>query len=310
MIRLENVAKAFKGKPALHELSLEVPRGEIFGLLGHNGAGKSTALGIMLGQVYPDRGEAFIDGTSVQRERARALAKTGAIFEAPRFYDYLSGWKNLEIFSSFSAAVSPAEIEEAVEIVALTDRIHDKVGTYSQGMRQRLGVAQALVPAPGLILLDEPTNGLDPEGIHEMRELIKRLNRERKITVLFCSHLLSEVEQLCDRVAILNHGRKIFDGRWNELSKDTQRVRFEVDRWDAASQLLAGQPGVRLGERGEVLLDEGVAVADLVEQLVRAGIRISAVEPSRRNLEQVYLEMSHGAAPAPSSFSSTQPDDE
>jgi ABC-2 type transport system ATP-binding protein len=298
MILLENVAKAFKGKPALEGLSLEVHKGEIFGLLGHNGAGKSTALGIILGHVYPDRGEAFIDGTSVQRERARALARTGAIFEAPRFYEYLSGWKNLEIFSSFSAAVSRAEIEEAVEIVALTSRIRDKVGTYSQGMRQRLGVAQALVPAPSLVLLDEPTNGLDPEGIHEMRELIKRLNRERNITVLFCSHLLSEVEQLCDRVAILNRGRKIFDGRWSELGRDSQRVRFEVDRWDAASELLARHSGVRIGQRGEVLLGDGVAVADLVETLVRAGIRISAVEPSRRNLEQVYLEMSHGADPS------------
>lgn len=296
MIRLENVAKAFKAKPALVGLSLEVPKGEIFGLLGHNGAGKSTALGVMLGQVYPDRGEAFIDGTSVQLQRAEALQKTGAIFEAPRFYDYLSGWRNLEIFSSFSAAVSPGEIAEAVEIVALTARIHDKVGTYSQGMRQRLGLAQALVPAPALILLDEPTNGLDPEGIHEMRELIKRLNRERKITVLFCSHLLSEVEQLCDRVAILNRGRKIFDGRWSELSRDTQRVRFEVDRWEAAAELLTRHAGVRLGERGEVLLGDGVVVADLIEELVRGGIRINAVEPSRRSLEQLYLEMSHGAA--------------
>ena len=296
MIRLENVAKAFKGKPALVGLSLDVPKGEIFGLLGHNGAGKSTALGVMLGQVYPDRGEAFIDGTSVQQQRAEALRKTGAIFEAPRFYDYLSGWRNLEIFSSFAAAVSPAVIAEAVEIVALTARIHDKVGTYSQGMRQRLGLAQALVPAPALILLDEPTNGLDPEGIHEMRELIKRLNRERKITVLFCSHLLSEVEQLCDRVAILNRGRKIFDGRWSELSHDTQRVRFEVDRWEAAAALLTRHAGVGLGERGEVLLGDGVVVADLIEELVRGGIRINAVEPSRRNLEQLYLEMSHGAA--------------
>jgi len=293
MIRLHNVAKAFKGKPALHGLDLDVPRGEIFGLLGHNGAGKSTALGIMLGQVHPDRGEALIGGVSVQQERARALEKTGAIFEQPRFYDYLSGWKNLEIFSSFSAEVPRAQVEEAVEIVALGARIHDKVATYSQGMRQRLGVAQALLPPPDLILLDEPTNGLDPEGIHEMRELIKRLNRERGITVLFCSHLLSEVEQLCDRVAILNRGRKIFDGRWSELTTDKQRVRFEVDEWERAAAVLAEIPGVAFGGRAEVLLNDGAAVPDLVKRLVEAGIRIHAVEPARRNLEQVYLEMSH-----------------
>ena len=300
MIRLEHVSKSFRGKPALHDLSLEVPRGEIFGLLGHNGAGKSTALGILLGQVYADGGEAFIDGVSVQRERRRALGKTGAIFEAPRFYDYMSGWKNLEIFSSYTARVPRAAMVDAVETVALTERIHDRVQTYSQGMRQRLGVAQALLPAPDLILLDEPTNGLDPEGIHEMRTLIKKLNRERGITVLFCSHLLSEVEQLCDRVAIMNRGTKIYDGRWSDLAADKQRVRFEVDDWARAVTVLAEFPDVRAGERGEVLVGEHTAVADLVTRLVQSGVRVSAVEPTRRNLEQIYLEMSHAnGAPTP-----------
>jgi ABC-2 type transport system ATP-binding protein len=299
MIRLENLSKSFKGKPALHGLSLEVARGEIFGLLGHNGAGKSTTLGILLGQVHPDAGSAFIDGISVQADRGLALSRTGAIFEAPRFYEYLSGWRNLEIFSGYSAVLAKSELAEAVETVGLSARIHDPVATYSQGMRQRLGVAQALLPAPDLILLDEPTNGLDPEGIHEMRELIKRLNRERGITVLFCSHLLSEVEQLCDRVAILNRGRKIFDGRWSELAADTQRVRLEVDAWERAAELLTAHAGVSLNGRGEVLLEEGVLIADLVEALVRGGVRVSAVEPTRRNLEQIYLEMSH-ATPEPS----------
>lgn len=293
MIRLDNLTKSFRGKPALHGLSLEVPKGEIFGLLGHNGAGKSTALGILLGHVHPDSGEAFVGGISVQRERAAALDRTGAIFEAPRFYDYMSGWENLRIFSAYTARVSEHDMKDAVETVALTARIHDRVQTYSQGMRQRLGLAQALLPAPQLILLDEPTNGLDPEGIHEMRELIKKLNREREITVLFCSHLLSEVEQLCDRVAVIKAGRKIFDGRWSELAADRQRVRFEVDDWARAAGLLEAMAGVRLGERGEVLIEESVAVPDLVAALVHAGIRVGAVEPARRNLEQIYLEMSH-----------------
>jgi ABC-2 type transport system ATP-binding protein len=293
MIRLDQITKSFRGKPALHGLSLEVPRGEIFGLLGHNGAGKSTALGILLGHVHPDSGEAFVGGVSVQRERAMALGRTGAIFEAPRFYDYMSGWENLRIFSAYTARVSEQDMRDAVATVDLSARIHDRVQTYSQGMRQRLGLAQALLPAPELILLDEPTNGLDPEGIHEMRELIKKLNRERGITVLFCSHLLSEVEQLCDRVAVIKAGRKIFDGRWSELAEDRQRVKFEVDDWPRAAVLLGAMPGVRMGEKGEVLIEENVAVPDLVAALVQAGIRIGAVEPVRRNLEQIYLEMSH-----------------
>lgn len=297
MISLRDLRKSFAGRPALHGLSFEVERGEIVGLLGHNGAGKSTTLGILLGQVFPDHGEAFINGVSVQRERARALARTGAIFEAPRFYDYLSGWRNLEIYTSYSGRVSRAQLVEAVETVGLTDRIRDKVGTYSQGMRQRLGLAQALVPADEVILLDEPTNGLDPEGIHEMRELIKRLNRERNLTVVFCSHLMTEVEQLCDHVVILNKGRKIFDGRWADLASTRREVRFEVDDWPRAATVIATAPGVTISAPGLVALDDLSQTADLVARLVHAGIRVAAVEPQRRNLEQIYLAMTQNGTP-------------
>jgi ABC-2 type transport system ATP-binding protein len=298
MIELRHLQKAFAGKPALHDLSLEVRRGEIFGLLGHNGAGKSTTLGILLGQVFPNAGEAFVNGISVQRERARALARTGAIFEAPRFYEYLSGWRNLEIYTSYSARVPREKIAEAVETVALTNRIHDKVGTYSQGMRQRLGLAQALLPDNELVLLDEPTNGLDPEGIHEMRLLIQRLNRERGITVLFCSHLLVEVEQLCDRVAILNQGHKVFDGRWAELQSEQRSVRLEVDDWEKAAGLLQGVGNVTIVERGVVAVEKDFDTAELVERLVQGGVRVRAVERQRRNLEEIYLSITHNGAAA------------
>jgi len=300
MIELRNLTKAYGGKPALHDLSLEVRRGEIFGLLGHNGAGKSTTLGILLGQVYPDQGEALIGGVSVQRQRGRALARTGAIFEAPRFYDYLSGWRNLEIYTSYSARVPAERIKEAVAIAGLTGRIHDRVGTYSQGMRQRLGLAQALLPENEVILLDEPTNGLDPEGIHEMRELIRRLNREHGLTVVFCSHLLVEVEQLCDHVVILNQGRKIFDGRWADLAVDRREVRLDVDEWERAKVLLSGAGGVRIEGVGMISLDADCVIADLVARLVHGGIRVSAVEPRRRSLEQIYLSLTHPGAAAKS----------
>lgn len=298
MIELCHLRKAFAGKPAVHDLSLEVRRGEIFGLLGHNGAGKSTTLGILLGQVFPDAGEALINGVSVQQHRAQALGKTGAIFEAPRFYDYLSGWRNLEIYTSYSARVPQDKIAEAVETVGLTPRIRDKVGSYSQGMRQRLGLAQALLPENELVLLDEPTNGLDPEGIHEMRLLIQRLNRERGITVLFCSHLLVEVEQLCDRVAILNQGHKVFDGRWAELESDRRQIRLEVDDWDKAVALLQSATEITIVEGGLVAVDQDFDTADLVTRLVQGGIRVRAVEPQRRNLEELYLSITHpGVAP-------------
>ncbi|HSI12858.1 MAG TPA: ABC transporter ATP-binding protein [Chthoniobacter sp.] len=293
MIELRNLRKAFGGKPALHDLTLEVRRGEIFGLLGHNGAGKSTTLGILLGQVFPDGGEAFVSGVSVQQERARALARTGAIFEAPRFYDYLSGRRNLEIYTSYSARVPKEKIAEAVETVGLTKRIGDKVGTYSQGMRQRLGLAQALLPDNELVLLDEPTNGLDPEGIHEMRLLIQQLNRDRGITVLFCSHLLVEVEQLCDRVAILNQGNKVFDGRWADLDSDRHQVRLEVDAWEKAAPLLGGIADLQVVERGMVSVRKDFDIAEIVSRLVQGGVRVRAVEPQRRNLEEIYLSITH-----------------
>jgi ABC-2 type transport system ATP-binding protein len=289
-IRLDNLSKSFAGKPAIEGVSFEVQRGEIFGLLGHNGAGKSTALGILLGQVFPDRGEAFIGGVSVQRERARALAKVGAIFEAPRFYDYLSGWRNLEIFTSYSAVVPRKAMEDAVEFVGLSGRIHDKVGVYSQGMRQRLGVAQALLPEPELVLLDEPTNGLDPEGIAEMRALIQRLNRERGFTVLFCSHLLSEVEQLCDRVAILNQGHLTYTGRWQELAPKGQRFRIDAEPWEKAAAHL---DGATIVEAGLIELPANADIADLVARLVAAGVKLRAVQPERLTLEQLYLQQVH-----------------
>ncbi len=285
-IRLADLKKSFGGKPALHGLSFAVERGEIFGLLGHNGAGKSTALGILLGMVFPDAGEAFIGGISVQRERPLALAKVGAIFETPRFYEYLSGWRNLEIFTSYSAAVPRKEMLDAVEFVGLSDRIHDKVGTYSQGMRQRLGLAQALLPEPEIVLLDEPTNGLDPEGIAEMRALIQRLNRERGFTVLFCSHLLSEVEQLCDRVAILNQGSLIYCVHWKELAPKGARFRIDAEPWEkVAAQLL----GASIVEPGVIELPAGADIADVVARLVQAGVKVRGVTPEVQTLEQLYL---------------------
>lgn len=287
MIRLSGLSKAFRGKTALQNLSLEIGAGEIFGLLGHNGAGKSTTFGLILGQLYPDAGEAFIRDISVQKNRAAALQQVGAIFEAPAFYDYLSGWRNLQIFTSCSGAVSDAEIRAAVELVGLTERIGDPVRVYSHGMRQRLGLAQALLPAPQVVLLDEPTEGLDPEGIHEMRNLIQRLNRERGLTVLLSSHLLSEIEQLCDRVAILNRGQLMFNGSWTSLATGAARFRLEVGDWAAAVPLVEAF-GATILEPGLIATAEDIA--PLVEQMVRAKIAVRGVIPVKRTLEQIYLE--------------------
>jgi ABC-2 type transport system ATP-binding protein len=288
MIRLDRLSKSFRGQSALEGLSLEIPAGEIFGLLGHNGAGKSTTFGLILGQIHPSGGEAFIRGVSVQRERLRALQRVGAIFETPAFYDYLSGWNNLRIFTAYSAKLSAAELMETVRFVGLEKRIHDPVRVYSHGMRQRLALAQALLPRPDLMLLDEPAEGLDPEGIHEIRHLILRLNREHGMTVLLSSHLLSEVEQMCDRIAILNRGKLIFQGRWSELGNDQSRFRLSVDNWEKATPILRALNAVIL-ENDLIALAPGADIADLVTALVHGGVRVRAVEPVRQTLEQLYL---------------------
>jgi len=289
MIRLEHLSKTFKKRRALDDLSLEIQESEIFGLLGHNGAGKSTTFGMLLGQIYPSAGEAFIRGVSVQQDRQRALRGVGAIFEEPAFHDYLSGWDNLRILTSYTARLPEEELREAVRFTGLENRIHDPVRVYSHGMRQRLALAQALLPRPELILLDEPAEGLDPEGIHEMRQLILRLNREHGMTVVLSSHLLAEVEQLCDRVAILNQGRLIFKGHWNELTAAaTQGHRLDVDDWEKAEVVIKSLGASRLTDDTIALAPDG-DMADLVAALVTAGVRVRAVEPVRRNLEEIYL---------------------
>jgi ABC-2 type transport system ATP-binding protein len=290
MIRLERLSKVFGERTALHELSLEIPKGQIFGLLGHNGAGKSTTFGMILGQVHPTSGAAYIRDISVQGHRMMAMQGVGAIFETPAFYDYLSGWTNLKIFTSYTRKLPEAELREAVRFVGLEKRINDPVRVYSHGMRQRLALAQALLPRPDLVLLDEPAEGLDPEGIHEMRHLILDLNRQHGMTVLLSSHLLSEVEQICDRIAVLNQGRMIFEGNWTDLIIDTKRYRLEAEPWDTAASIINGR--LEGGLTGNILtLPPTHDIADIIAALVGANIKVRAVEPVKQGLEETYLDL-------------------
>ena len=229
MICLSRLAKIFGQRVAVDDLTLHVRAGEIFGLLGHNGAGKSTAIGMTLGQVWPTQGEVHVCGHDVTRRRSLALQRVGAIFETPAFYDYLSGWRNLEILSHYSAPTLAGRIREVIDWVGLTGREKSKVKTYSHGMRARLALAQALLPQPELLILDEPGDGLDPEGIHEMRQTIRRLHGELGLTIFLSSHLLNEVEQLCTRIAVMNQGRKVFEGSLAEV-KQPKNCRWIIQR--------------------------------------------------------------------------------
>ena len=292
MIQLENVWKSFGTRTAVADLTLTVPAGEIFGLLGHNGAGKSTAIGMMLGQVWPTDGKVFVCGFDVTTRRQRALQKVGAIFETPVFYDYLSGWRNLEILSHYTAPTSKQRIQEVIDWVGLTGREQSLVRTYSHGMRARLALAQALLPQPELVILDEPGDGLDPEGIHEMRQTILRLHREMGLTILLSSHLLNEVEQLCTRIAVMNQGRKVFEGPLASIREAQSWVRLRVNDFAAAVRLLR-QDNLIADERDGcfVSLTADSKANQVVNRLVQHGIEIYEITPQQRDLEGFYLSL-------------------
>lgn len=294
MLEIRGLHKSFGGKPALDDVSFNVARGEIHGLLGHNGAGKSTTLGIILGMVMPDSGDVTIGGVSVLESRSLALRKVGAIFESPAFYEYLSGWENLRLLMGYSGGFDAKAARETVELVGLSKRIHSKVRTYSHGMRQRLALAQSLLPEPALLLLDEPTDGLDPEGIKWFRDFILHLRDERGMTVLFNSHLLAEVELMCDRVTILREGRRVFEGAVGGLHEDDLMFEADLEPWDAAIPLIHAMGG-EIPMAGRIRLPQGADSAALVESLVRNGIRLRALAPVRRSLEDLYMEILNGA---------------
>lgn len=294
MIELKGVSKQFGERWAVRDLDLAVPRGEIFGLLGHNGAGKSTAIGMMLGQVWPTAGELRICGHDITRDRAKALHRVGAIFETPVFYDYLSGRKNLEILSRYTGPTSADRISRIVDWVGLTGRDGDRVSKYSHGMRTRLALAQALLPDPELLILDEPSDGLDPEGIHEMRLTIQRLQKELGLTILLSSHLLNEVEQLCTRIAVVNQGRKVFEGTLAEAKQTKQWVRLKVGDFAKATTALQAEKLITDTRNGsQVALADGVQTDALVRRLVALDIPVFAIAPEEETLESFYLNLMH-----------------
>ena len=290
MIHLAHVSKKFGPRLVVDDLTLQVPRGEIYGLLGHNGAGKSTSIGMMLGQVWPSAGEIQICGHDVTARRRLALQKVGAIFESPAFYDYLSGWRNLQILSSYTAPTSRDRLREVIEWVGLTGREQSKVRTFSHGMRSRLALAQALLPQPELLILDEPSDGLDPEGIHEMRQTIVRLHRELGLTILLSSHFLNEVEQLCTRIAVLNKGRMVFEGALAETRQREKCVRLKTDDFAAAVRELRRAELVTGEREGQLLsLGPGVGADAVVRFLVGLGLPVYEITPVEQTLEQFYL---------------------
>ena len=277
---------------AVDNLNLEIRQGEVFGFLGPNGSGKTTTIGMLLGLIRPTSGSIELFGQDIRQNLPSLLRRVSAVLENPSFYPYLSGRDNLEVFARTIGGISPDRIEEVLETVGLKTRAKSKTRTYSLGMKQRLAIALALLNDPDLIILDEPTNGLDPSGIIEIRELIRSLGEQGK-TIFLSSHLLHEVEQVCDHVAILNKGRVIAQGPVSELLHRGKRLQLRVSDTESAVSLLRDVEWIKTIEIEDDLVfieaPEDKA-ADINEILVKKGIRISEMRMSEDSLEEFFLD--------------------
>ncbi len=298
VIEVRGLTKDFKEIRAVDSLSVNVYRGDVFGFLGPNGAGKSTTIRMLLTLIRPKEGSIKIFGKSLMEDRNDILKDIGAIIENPAFYNYLSAYKNLEILSRMSGReISSNKIMETLETVGLKERSASKVKTYSHGMKQRLGIAQALLHDPELIILDEPTTGLDPQGMKEIRDLINYLSKEKNKTIFLSSHILSEVEQVANRMIIINKGKTVVEGKVQELLDSAEmKVTIEVDDVEAAGQLIkdSGWAGKLLSINNnkmvfDVKTDE---IALLNKYLVSNNISVSSIVPTR-SLEEYFLKITN-----------------
>lgn len=298
VVRTEHLTKHYGKLVAVDDLNLEIYRGQIFGFLGPNAAGKSTTISMLLGLVAPTSGNIEVFGLSVKSNLADILCKTGAVMENPGFYPYLSGWDNLKVFAGLSCNVTDNRIKEVLKLVDLADRGQDKFSGYSQGMKQRLAIACALFHNPEFIILDEPTNGLDPAGMKEVRELIIKLGQEGK-TIFLSSHLLHEVEQVCDHVAIIKKGKVVVSGPSNDLIKHGGTLQIRVTDSGKAVALLNEADWVSSVTREGDLLILKVptkSAADISAFLAKNGVFISEMKARDDSLESIFLELTEEEA--------------
>lgn len=290
------LVKKGDGIIALDDVSLEIGKGEIFGLLGPNGAGKSTLIKVITGLVIPDGGNVTLDGLDFKRDKEKFMEKVGAQIETPVFFNKQSGLWNLKYLADLQGGLPERRIKDIVELVGLSERIKSRVGTYSMGMRQRLGIAQAIMHKPELLVLDEPINGLDPDGIAEVRELIRRLRDEYGTTVLFSSHILGEMQTLCDRVAFLSRGRLVAVKTKEEIERglgETAILSVVCDEPNRAAALITETFGYRTKVQGTTLYVEvkGGNTADINKALIENGISVVSFNVNKRTLEEMYKEL-------------------
>ncbi len=279
---------------AVDRLTIRVDKGDIYGFLGPNGAGKSTTLRMLLGLVRPTSGTIKFPVSTSRWEYLRGRSRVGAIIETPAFYENFSGRRNLQLLASLSGGVARNRVEEVLDVLDLRNRAQDPVKVYSYGMRQRLGIAQALLPTPEIIILDEPTNGLDPQGIHETRKLIRRLRDEFRLTVLLSSHLLTEIEQVCNRIGIIHEGRLLYEGEPEGLVAPAGSYKVRVDDISGAFQILTREPKVAVSRNGSSFLRveaDAESISSVNALLVGSGIKVYELSPAQESLEEAFLRL-------------------
>ncbi|MBR1905518.1 MAG: ABC transporter ATP-binding protein [Clostridiales bacterium] len=298
-LSIKNITKIYGKKKAADHVSFDIHEGEIFGFLGPNGAGKTTVIKSILGFIFPDEGEVSINGYDTKKDYEKAMASVGGIVENPEMYVNLSARKNIEMYARIHGNIPKERIDEVINEVGLSGRSKDPIRKYSLGMKQRIGLAQAMVHKPKLLILDEPTNGLDPTGIHQLRDVLKKYAHEQKGAVMVSSHILSEMQLLCDRVGIINNGKLISVCTMEELEKMNSSSRYSIKVSDAgkAEELLKGNEKVSNIEVQDNTIKAGIEeedIASVVRLLVTGGVDISEVRKNESSLEEVFLQVTGG----------------
>lgn len=295
ILLVDKVSKVINKKSIVKDVSFSIDEGEILGFLGPNGAGKSTTLRMIVGLSKPTSGKIEICGHSITEDYIKAMSNTGCIIEGPDLYNYMSGWDNLKMLASMNKGINEKQIYDIVELVGLQNRIKDRVNTYSLGMKQRLGLAQALINDPKLLILDEPTNGLDPSGINEFRNIVKSLAKEKNISVLVSSHLMSEIELMCDKVSIIKNGSILKNARVKELL-NTKEVFWILDDNEKGKKILRDTWKID-SQISEEKLEAEVDLAKLGEinnSFFKEGLNIKFVTNKNKSLEDLFLRLTEG----------------
>ncbi len=294
VLKCENLNKKFGKKQVLDNVSLEIQEGDILGFIGPNGAGKTTTIKLILGLQSITEGKVSINGYDIEKQFTKAIEKVGAIVENPDLYMYLSGYENLKLIANMYPGINQARIDEVVKLVKLENRIKDKVSKYSLGMRQRLGIAQAILHKPNLLILDEPTNGLDPEGMKEMRDLLVELAKQEKMAILISSHNLAELDNLCNKVCIIKNGKIIETSDISKIKKqeNKQFKLFEVDDIKKVKALLPEAVMIK-NNRFKINVSKE-EVPEIIIKLVENQIKIYEVKEEEKSLEQAFFEKTGG----------------